>query len=80
MMKGLEHLSCEERMRDLGLFSLKKSRLRRSLPIPEARVQRGQSQALPSGAQCQDQRQWAQNEIQEVPTEHQETFFYCEDD
>lgn len=22
MIKGLEHLSCEERMRDLGLFSL----------------------------------------------------------
>ena len=44
------------------------------------RVQRGCSQAVSSGAQWQDQRQWAQTETQEVPSQYQKTLIRCEDD
>jgi len=43
-------------------------------------MQRRQSQALFSGAQRQDKKQRAQTETQDVPSENEETLFYCKGD
>lgn len=53
MMKGLEHLSCEGKLRELGQFSLERAQRAayQCTKIPVGRVQRGQSQAFISSAQ-----------------------------
>lgn len=64
IIKGLERLSYEEGLGELGLSSLEKRKLGGNLisvyKYPEGRLQRGQRHAPISGARCQEKRQWAQ--------------------
>jgi len=83
MIRELEHLSYEERLREQGLFSLKKRRLRgdlRNVHKYLKGVSGGWGQTLFSGAQRQDKGQWAQTEAQEVPSEHEEELLPSEGD
>jgi len=60
MIQGLEHLSSKERVREMGLFSLQKARLRKNIisvyKYLKGQLQRRKSQALFTGGQSQDKR------------------------
>lgn len=79
-IKELEHLQYEERPEELGLFSLEKRRLRdhsSAYKCLRGRYKGSKArQALFSGAQRQDERQWAQTETHDLPYEYQEMCFF----
>jgi len=59
MIKGLDHLSYEKRLRVLGMFSLEKTRLRGDLVNMYTYLQGGRKKTEPGllgDAQCQGQR------------------------
>lgn len=85
MIKGLEYFSCDKRLRELKLFRLEKRRL-------GAGCESHQHVQIPEGYHKQDAARtfsdvpsdWTrgnrQTEIQEVPSEHQETLSHWDGD
>lgn len=72
MIKGLKHLSCEEKLRELQLLNLEEARgdFISVYKCLKGGCKEDWSQAFFNGAQCQDKRPWAQSEIQQVPSQH----------
>lgn len=59
---GLEHLFCEENLRNSGLFSVGKRQVQgdiTAVPGAYGEVSKSQSQVLYNGAWWEDERQWA---------------------
>lgn len=80
MLKGLEQLCCEERLKDLGIFSLKEIRAGGDSVNVCKYLKRGckeQSQTLSTDAKFQGKRQWAQTGTREVLSNSWSTLLCC---
>lgn len=76
----LEHLSYEERLRELGCSVSRRNNWEgtsQCLSVSEGRVSRGWSQALLGHASQWDKRQQAEPDAQKVPPENEEELLYC---
>lgn len=81
MTKGLDHLSFEERLRELSLFSLEKRQLRGCLTkVQSVFISGFQDDRLESLQQCPVTEQGATDASLEVPSEYEQKLVYCESD
>lgn len=78
MIKGLEHFSCEDRVRELRLEQVLLSDLINMHKYLNVKSKEDQSQLF--SAHWQNNKQWTQTETQKVPSEHQNPLFYREGD
>lgn len=77
MIRGLEHLPYEERLRDLALFSLEKRRLRGDLTNVYKYLRCGRQRDLANffSVVCGDRTRWSKMEHRKLRTNMPKNFF-----